>query len=145
MTEIGKVTKINGAFVTLSCKPSPACRGCGGGACKTRGRELSARNSRNIPLKEGDYAEISLPPVQTLKASLRVFGLPLAAFALFYFCAGYFFGGGAEVPRVLSGLAGLFLAFTAVFFWGRKNADSPEVLRGVQGEEEGGESKGYLT
>jgi positive regulator of sigma E activity len=135
MSGIGKVTKINGAFVTLSCKFSPACDVCGSKICKTRGRELTARNSRNIPLKEGDYAEIFLPPVQTLRAALRVFGLPLAAFILFYFAGGYLLELRAETPRALSGLAGLGLALAAVFFWGRRSAGFPVVLREVEVEE----------
>jgi positive regulator of sigma E activity len=129
MTETCKVTKIDGVFVTLQCKPSLSCKGCGAASCSARGREVTARNPRNIPLSTGDQAEISVPPAAGVKSALKVFGLPVLVFALFYAGAGYVFNA-AEAASVLAGFAGLVLCAASLAFFGRRGA-FPEVLRSV--------------
>ncbi|MDR1931487.1 MAG: SoxR reducing system RseC family protein [Spirochaetales bacterium] len=130
MTETGKVTKIDGVFVTLRCKPGPVCHGCGAESCLA-GREVTARNPRNIPLAPGDYVEISAPPAAALRSALRVFGLPVLGFALFYAGAGCVFGG-TEKIWALAGFAGLILSAAALAFFGGRDRAFPEVLSAVQ-------------
>jgi positive regulator of sigma E activity len=131
MTGTGKVTKINGNFVTIRCKASLACHSCGRAGCAVSGsRDIVAHNSRGLPLKTGDYVELRLPAFRTASSALRVFGLPAAAFAVFYFAAGRLWGE-AENARVLSGLAGCVLGAFLVSLWGRRKAAFPEVARAL--------------
>jgi positive regulator of sigma E activity len=129
MTGTGKVTKIDGNFVTISCKPSLACHSCGSKTCSPAGRDIVARNTRGIPLKPGDYAQISLSAGHIVSSAVRVFGLPAAAFAVFYTASGSVLGE-AEAARILCGLAGCALAAFWLCVWGRPKAAFPEVVRG---------------
>ncbi|MDR3199988.1 MAG: SoxR reducing system RseC family protein [Spirochaetales bacterium] len=138
MTETGRVTKIDGAFITLQCKPALGCKGCGAESCASRGREVTARNPRNIPLSPGDRAEISVPPAATVSSALRVFGVPVLVFALLYAGADYVFDG-KESFSVLSGFAGFILAAAALAIFGRRGSAFPEVLSAAQKGPEAGE------
>jgi sigma-E factor negative regulatory protein RseC len=128
VTETGKVTKINENFITVSCKPSLACHSCGRASCALGGRDIVAHNSRELPLAPGDYVELNLPTSRTAGSALRVFGLPAAAFALFYIAAGAL-PVEAENARVLLGLAGCALTAFLLSLWGRRKAAFPEVAR----------------
>jgi positive regulator of sigma E activity len=134
MTETGKVTKIEGDVVTLLCAPGPVCGSCSrAGCCGSGGREVRARNPRRIPLKTGDEAEISLPPAAGLLSALKVFGIPILAFAVFYSIAGIS-GGWRESLCVAAGFAGLIPAGLVLFFAGRRNPAFPEILRSTESE-----------
>lgn len=135
MTEIGKVTKIEGDLVTVHCKPSAACHSCNSGMCNVKDREILTRNPGKLPLRTGDYAEIFLPSGQAVKAGLQVFVLPLILFIAFYLGMQKGFGIDREGPLVLSGLAGLALGFLISFFLGRKNRTLPEIVRAVADNE----------
>jgi positive regulator of sigma E activity len=130
VTETGKVTKINGAFVTLKCKPCLSCHACGARHCVQTGREVAARNTLNIPLALGDEAEISVPATKTIGSILKVFGIPVLVFILAY--VGVHLSGGTEAACVLSSLAGLFISAAAIALLGRRSASFPEVLRAVE-------------
>lgn len=129
MTEIGKVTKIDGERITIQCKPSAACHSCNSGMCEVKDRELTARNSRKIMLSEGDYAEIFLPSSQILVAGFQVLIMPLILFFLFYFTAKLGFGVTKEGFLVLIGLVGLLIGFLVTYRIGRSNAGLPEVVK----------------
>ncbi|MDR1626695.1 MAG: SoxR reducing system RseC family protein [Spirochaetia bacterium] len=131
MTETGKVTKIEGEIITLRCKPGLACHGCSSAICSAGGREVRARNPRRIPLKAGDEAEISLSASSGFLSALKVFGIPVLSFVVFYGVAGVF-SGWKESLCVLAGLSGLILAALVLFFAGRRNPALPEVLRAEQ-------------
>jgi positive regulator of sigma E activity len=128
VTETGKVTGIEGDIITLRCKPGPACGGCSGAGCGSPGREVMACNTRHIPLKAGDEAEIFMPPVSGVFSALKVFGIPVLAFVLFYGIAGIL-AMWKESVCVPAGFAGLILASLVLYFAGRKNAVFPEILR----------------
>ena len=130
MTETGKVTKIDGSFVTVSCKPFPACHSCGSRLCGTRGRDIVARNPHGIKLEPGDYAQLSLPASQMVGPALRVFGLPVSAFILAYAASAYV-PGAAQNIQVLAGLAGCLLGALAAFLLGRRRNACPEVVQTV--------------
>ena len=130
MTETGKVTKIDGSFVTVNCKPLLACHACGSKICGAGGRDIVARNPRGITLSPGDYAEIGLPAGRIVGPVLRVFGLPALAFIVAYAASASVLGD-TEKIRVLSGLAGCLVGAVAAFLWGKRKNVYPEVLRAV--------------
>lgn len=132
MTEIGKVTKIDERIITIKCRPSPACHSCNGGLCGARDRELKVRNTRDLFVSVGDYAEIFLPSSQAVMAGFQVFVLPLILFAAFYLAARHFLGIEAEGPLVLSGLAGLLAGFLFTYIIAQGNRKLPEILRVVE-------------
>ncbi|MCL1818127.1 MAG: SoxR reducing system RseC family protein [Spirochaetaceae bacterium] len=131
MTGTGKVTKIDGSLVTVTLKPSAACHGCGSTTCSSagRGRDIVARNTHGIPLAPGDYAELTLPASRAVSALLRVFGLPVLAFAACY-ASVYAFGGG-ELLCIACGFGGCALGVAAAVVIGRRGVVLPEVLRGL--------------
>jgi positive regulator of sigma E activity len=135
MTEIGKVTKIDGDRITIHCRPSAACHSCAGGTCGARDREIAARNVRGVALNPGDHVEIFLPSAQAVTAGLKVFILPVSLFAAFYAGAPRLGVSAEEGPRVLAGLAGLALGFLSVFLISRRSQNLPEVVRVVPEEE----------
>jgi positive regulator of sigma E activity len=99
-------------------------------------QEMRARNPRNIPLKAGDEAEISLTAASGLRSAFRMFGVPVLAFTVFYVITGISTGW-KESLCVPAGLTGLILAALVLFFTGRRNAALPEILRAAgtaQGE-----------
>jgi positive regulator of sigma E activity len=136
VTETGRVTKIEGDIITLRRGPSGICCSCAKTGCAVA-QEVKARNPRRIPLQAGDEAEISLRATAGLCAALKMFGIPVLAFAVFYVIAGIL-SGWKESLCVPAGLAGLILAALVLFFAGRRSAALPEVLRAASGNSEPG-------
>jgi positive regulator of sigma E activity len=144
MTGTGKVTKIDGDLVTVNIQPSAACQSCGSKTCSSAncGRDIVARNTRGIPLKPGDYAEITLPASRAVSALLRVFGLPVLAFAACYVFAGHVPEGG-EGLRVACGLGGCLLGVAAAVLAGRREGIQITVYSAqITNEETGRGSRG---
>ena len=131
MTETGKVTKIDGCFVTVNCKPFLACYTCGGRICGAGGgRDIVARNSSGLELAPDDYAEISVSAGKISGSLFRAFGLPVLAFAAAY-GASSFLPETTEKTRVLAGLAGCLAGVLAACLLGKRKRAFPEVLRTI--------------
>ena len=130
MTETGKVTKIDGSFVTVQCRPFLACHTCGSRICRPRNRDIIVRNPRGLKLQPGDYAELDLPASRLLGPLFRVFGLPVLAFIAAYVFSPRIFGD-TEKVRVLAGCTGCLLGALAAYLLGRRKNTFPEVLRAV--------------
>jgi positive regulator of sigma E activity len=129
MTEIGRVTKIDGKRVTVLCKPSTACHSCGGGSCGAKDRELTVENTRELPLSEGDYTEVYISSSQAVRSGFQVLVFPLVLFFAFYMAAQKGLGITREGPLVLSGLVGMVAGFFGVYVLSRKNQKLPEIVR----------------
>ena len=129
MTEIGKITRIDGDRVTIRCKPSAACHSCGGGSCGAKDRELTVENTRKLPLNEGDYTEVYISSSQAVRSGFQVLVLPLVLFFAFYMAAQKGLGITGEGPLVFSGLIGLVVGFFGVYVMSRKNQKLPEIVK----------------
>jgi positive regulator of sigma E activity len=135
MTEIGRITKIDGDRVTIRCKPSAACHSCGGGSCGAKDRELTVRNPRGLSLNAGDYTEVYISSSQAVRSGFQVLVLPLLLFFAFYMTAQKALGISGEGPLVLFGLLGLTAGFSAVYVISRKNQRLPEIIRIISEED----------
>ncbi|HOV37608.1 MAG TPA: SoxR reducing system RseC family protein [Spirochaetales bacterium] len=131
MKEIGTVTRINGDTVMVECKPSAACESCKGGLCSVKNRTIPTRNIQGILFTEGDWVEISVPSSQTLSSALRVFGVPVVLFGLFYGGSGYLWMNLSEGGRIGTGLLGMVIGFGVMFFRGRNSSDLPVIVRKI--------------
>ncbi len=133
MRETGTIAKIEGDIVTLKFRHSESCESCGSSFCATKDRVFEAKNSRALPLSEGETVAVYIPTGKTIGASFMLLIFPLLLFVLFFLGAGNVFPESGEGPRALAGLAGLAVGFgTSILLRTfRKTNDMPEVIEKV--------------
>ena len=134
MKEVGTVSRIEGESIYLECGDTAACQGCSAGAfCKTKGREIEALNSRNIPLHTGDKIEIYLPPGRTIFSGFIVLIFPLLMFILAFVVTGTALPESDEGSRALFGVIGLAAGFGISLLYNRiaKKRNFPEVTKKI--------------
>lgn len=130
MREIGTIVKIKGDIVTLKFQQSEACESCGSSFCNTKDRVFEAKNSKNLPLSEGETVAVYLPTGKTIGASFMLLIFPLLLFILLFLGAGNVFPESGEGLQALAGLAGLGIGFGISIFLRkfRKTSDMPEII-----------------
>ena len=87
---IGKIVSIGPGSATVAVERTAACprcaagKGCGAGLLSgsTRPAMLEVSLPPNLSLSEGDEVRLTLEPSHLLRASLLVYGLPLAGIIL---------------------------------------------------------------
>ena len=132
MKEVGTVNRIEGQSVFIECGDTSACKGCSAGSfCKTKGREIEALNSRDIPLHSGDRIEIYLPPGRTIFSGFIVLIFPLLMFILAFVLTGTALPESDEGTRALFGLIGLAAGFGVSFLYNSiaKKKNFPEITK----------------
>lgn len=130
MREIGTIVKIKGEIVTLKFQKTEACESCGSSFCNTKDRVFEAKNSRDLPLAEGETVAVYLPTGKTIGASFMVLIFPLMLFILLFILSGKLFPESGEGVQALAGLAGLAIGFGASILLRnvRKTNDMPEII-----------------
>ncbi|MFQ3619709.1 MAG: SoxR reducing system RseC family protein [Spirochaetales bacterium] len=132
MREVGIVTKIEGDTILLECRPSAACHSCKGGVCGAKNRSIRAKNSSKLPLSVGDIAEIYVPSTQAVSSGVRVLGMPILLFVLFFWGAGHFMSNATEGVQVAFGILGMGLGFGSMYFLGNKTSVLPQIVRKLE-------------
>ncbi len=137
MTELGKITNINGEEITLSCSSlSGGCKNCSGNSfCSANGKIFSALNEKQFDLKSGDTVEIYLPPGRTVFAGFMVLIFPLISFIVFYGLSTAIFGSN-EGLGVISGVLGLAVGFAITFYYNKvsKRKNTPRITKLINKE-----------
>ena len=131
MNERGMVTEIQGKLLTVQLEMNEGCGACANDGCKKTRRSIKAYNRDEVPLSEGDYAEIQVEGKAQLYGAFWVLGLPLLVFAGGYVAGRLLFPGESEVPAALCGLGGLALGMLVgvLVQKGQRLESLPRVLR----------------
>jgi len=118
---IGKIVSIGPGSATVAVERTAACprcaagKGCGAGLLSgtTRPAMLEVSISPNLSLSEGDEVRLTLEPSHLLRASLLVYGLPLAGIILML-VAGWFISSPLSDPEAIAyAIAGLAAGLVA--------------------------------
>jgi sigma-E factor negative regulatory protein RseC len=121
MTEKGRIREIQERIIIVTPDIGAACFGCMNTECRSRG--ISAENSFDLPLREGQIVEIAAPPVtQVLTALLP----PVLGFIAGYICAALFFPLAGEAVHAGAGVIFLFAAAFIVYAVRKRKWGSPE-------------------
>ncbi len=132
MTELGKITDINGEEIVLSCSSlSGGCKNCSGNSfCSANGKSFSALNEKHFNLKSGDTVEIYLPPGRTVFAGFMVLIFPLISFIGFYGLSTAIFGNNEGIG-VIFGILGLAAGFAVTFYYNKvnKKRNTPRITK----------------
>ncbi len=114
MSELGIVTKIEGASATVSITMGEGCAHCHSkGDCSVVGTELEVAVEKGSGISTGDMVRIELPKGASLAAVAWVAALPLALFAAGYLAGRLISPDGGEKLASLLGLAGMALGLAA--------------------------------
>ena len=109
-----------------------ACEGCKGSFfCTSKNTVFEVLNPEDIKLREGDRAEIDMPPSKTLLSIFMSLGLPLLMFLPGYFIAALF--SESDGVRFIGAIAGVAAGFgiAALYFRKRKREYMPKVTRKI--------------
>jgi positive regulator of sigma E activity len=151
MTEVGIVRKIEGRLVWVagadredaqgcaSCGSQDSCGSCGERSeghvgldlfgSRSKERLFTVRNSEALRLRAGDRVEYYVSTGKAVKAGFLVLVLPVLSFLLFYGLASLVRPHSGEGLKVLSGVAGLAVAFLLNLALSRHGGDYPEIRR----------------
>lgn len=136
-TEQGKIVKIANGNATIQMEASSECQHCGAKhACGAFGGE-SLRHIQ-IPVtteykdvKEGDEVTLAFQPETRIFSAFLVFIVPIIMLIAGYFVGMNLFG--SEGPAILSGFAGLILAFVIIWalnkMFAREEKLMPTILK----------------
>lgn len=131
MIQQGIVSQIEGPQLLVAAlsekdqEESCETGGCGSGCtCNVTGQVFRAINKKDLPLKEGDRVEVTVPQGSIGKGLLLVFGLPvLFGYGLWRWLP--LLTGGSS--RGWMAAAGVVLGIVLALFLGRKEDSVPEV------------------
>lgn len=135
MYTVSQVKEISGdGTVKMGCLTS-ACQGCKASFfCNNKDiSEFEALNPNNIGIKEGDYAELFMPPGKTVLSAVLVFALPLVLFPLGYLLCSAVWPSANEFLCAIGGFIAMALAFcvSAIVSIHNKRALMPVIIKVV--------------
>jgi positive regulator of sigma E activity len=118
--DIGTVTAINGKEITVEIEKGGGCKSCGmKGLCGSDNKPVVLHFQTDDTYQIGDRVNVSISSGIRILSSLLVFVFPLLALFGFYFIGKSFTN---ELGSIITGFAGMILAFVIIRFLDKKIA-----------------------
>ena len=121
MKETGRVLAVTGEAVTVLHDASAACFGCMNQECLQKQGLITAENRLGLPLSAGQRVETEFLLKTALVQGFSLLALPFLACAAAYLVSGLPSPPPGEPIRAVLGVAALFVAGFALYFYRRKH------------------------
>ncbi|QQO11051.1 SoxR reducing system RseC family protein [Breznakiella homolactica] len=115
MTEIGRISRIEGSAVTIKGGEIGSCFGCMNQECKSNQRVFTAENSYNLPLAAGQVVETETPARSSIFQAAAAILPPALGFIAAFMLTGLLVPGSGDGARAAAGVLGMFLVSFIVY------------------------------